>query len=59
MAIKYSFNADNHAWACVVLPLNGFGSANLILIYGQLLICINGARAGVIAGIAVVYTGIE
>ena len=43
----------------MVFPLNGFGSANLILICGQLLICINGARAGIIAGVAVVYTGIE
>ena len=43
----------------MVLPLNCFGSANLILIYGRLLICINGARAGVIAGVVVVYTGIE
>ena len=59
MAIKYCFNADNHAQASAVLPLNGFGSANLILICGRLLICINGACAGVIAGVAVVYTGIE
>ena len=43
----------------MVLPLNGFGSANLILICGQLLICINGACTGVIAGVAVVYMGIE
>ena len=43
----------------MVLPLNGFGSANLILICGWLLICINGACAGVIAGVAVVYTGME
>ena len=59
MAIKYRFNADNYARACVVLPLNGFSSANLILICGRLLICMNGARAGVVAGVAVVYTGIE
>ena len=59
MAIKYRFKADNHMRACVVLPLNGFGSANLILICGQLLICINGAYAGVVARVAVVYTGIE
>ena len=59
MAIKHHFNDDNHAQACVVLPLNGFGSANLILICGCLLICINGAHAGVIARVAVVYTGIE
>ena len=42
-----------------MLPLNSFGSANLILICGQLLICINGARMGVVAGVAVVYTGME
>ena len=58
-AMKYCFNADNHARACVVLPLNGFGSANLILICSQLLICINGAHTGVVAGVAVVYTGTE
>ena len=45
--------------ACVLLPLNGFGSVNLILICSRLLICINGARAGVVAGVAVVYTGID
>ena len=49
----------NHVWACTVLLLNGFGSANLIFICGRLLICMNGARAGVIAGVAVVYMGIE
>ena len=43
----------------MVLLLNGFGSANLILICSQLLICINGSRTGVIAGDAVIYTGIE
>ena len=59
MAIKYHFNADNLARACAVLPLNGFGSANLILICGRLLMCINGARASVVAGVAVVYTGFE
>ena len=58
-AIKYCFKADNHAQACVVLPLNSFGSANLILICSQLLICINGARTGVITGVAVVYMAIE
>ena len=42
-----------------MLPLNGFGSANLILICGRLLMCINGAHLGVIAGVAVVYTDIE
>ena len=59
IAMKYHFRADNHAQACVVLPLNGFGSTNLILICGQLLLCINGARAGVVAGVAIVYMGIE
>ena len=43
----------------MVLPLNGFGFANLILICGQLLLCANGARMGVIGGVAVVYMGIE
>ena len=59
MAIKYRFNADNYVRACVVLLLNGFGSASLILICGQLLVCINGACTGIIAGVAVVYTGTE
>ena len=59
MAMKYYFKADNYVWACVVLPLNGFVSANLIIICGRLLLCINGALAGVIPGVAVVYTGIE
>ena len=59
IAINYHFKADNHTWACVLLPLNGFAFANLILICSQLLICINGAQAGVIAGVVVVYTSIE
>ena len=42
----------------MVLPLNGFGSANLILICGLLLFA-NGACIGAIAGIAVFYTGME
>ena len=42
-----------------MLPLNGFGSANLILICGRLLMCINDAHTGVVAAVAVVYTGIE
>ena len=58
MAMKYRFSADNHARACAVLPLNGFGSANLILICGWLM-PLNGARVGVVAGVAVVYTGME
>ena len=59
MAIKYHFKADNHVRACVVLPLNGFGSADLVLICGWLLLCINCACTGVVARVAVVYTGIE
>ena len=58
-AIKHHFKADNYVQACMVLPFNGFGFANLILICSQLLICINGARAGNIAGVVVVYAGIE
>ena len=57
--MKYHFKADNHTQACMVLLLNGFGSTNLILICSWLLICINGALAGVIAGVAVDYTVIE
>ena len=45
-------------WACVVLPLNCLGSANLILFCGQFLLA-NGAHSGVISGIVVVYIGIE
>ena len=59
MAMKYHFKVDYYAQAWVVLPLNGFGSTSLILICGQLLLCANSACAGIIAGIAVVYTGIE
>ena len=44
--------------ACVVLPLNGFGSTNLILICGWFLLD-NGARMGIIAGIVVIYMAIE
>ena len=50
---------DNHTLACVVLPLNGFGSTSLILICGQLLFA-NGACMGIIVGvIVVVYMGME
>ena len=42
----------------MVLPVNGFGSTSLILIFGQLLLFANGACKGIIAGIAVVYTWI-
>ena len=58
-AIKYHFKVDNYTQAFMVLPLNGFGSASLVLICGRLLLCVNGACAGVIAGVAVVYMGIE
>ena len=58
MAMKYLLKADNHMQACVVLPLNGSGSTNFILICGQLLFS-NDAYVGVVAGIVVVYTGIE
>ena len=43
----------------MVLPVNGFGITSLILICGYLLVVANSAHAGVIAGIAVGYTGIE
>ena len=58
-AMKYYFKVDNHKRACMLLPLTGFGSASLILICSWLLLCANGARMGVISGVAVVYTGIE
>ena len=59
MAKKYCFKADNHAQACMVLRLNGFGSTTLIFICSQLLLCGNGACMGIIARVAAVYTGIE
>ena len=59
MAIKYLFKADNHAWACVVLPVNGFGSTYLILICSQLLLFAKGACTSVITCVALVYIGIE
>ena len=43
----------------MVLPLNGFGFASLILISGCLLLCANGTSMGIISGVAIVYTGIE
>ena len=43
----------------MVLLVNGFGSANLILICGWLLLFTNGAHVGIIAGVAVVYIGME
>ena len=57
--MKYHFKVNNYTWACVVLRLSGFGSANLIFICGQLLLCANGACEGVVARVSVVYTGIE
>ena len=56
--MKYLFKVDNHVWACVAVPLNGFGSISLTLICGQMLFA-NDARAGVIAGVAVIYTSME
>ena len=44
--------------ACVVLSLNGFGFANLILICGWLLLA-DGAHMYVIASVVVAYIGIE
>ena len=58
IALKYHFKVDNHMQACMVLPLNGFGSTNLILICGQLLFA-NGACVDVIAGVVLVYMAIE
>ena len=57
--MKYHFKVDNYAQACVVLPVNGFGCAYLILICSQLLLFASGAYVGIIAGVAVVYRGIE
>ena len=59
MAMKYCFKVDNYTWACVVLPVNGFSSANFIVICVQLLLFANGAYTGIVAGIVVFYTGIE
>ena len=42
-----------------MLLLNGFGSTSLILICSWLLLCANSAHIGLIAGVAVVYMGIE
>ena len=57
--MKYHFKADNHMQACVVFPLNSFGSTNLMFICSQMLIFINGACTSVITRVAVVYMGIE
>ena len=45
---------DNYA--CMVLPLNGFGSTGLILIYSCFLLN-NGAYIVIVADVS--YTGIE
>ena len=45
-------------WICIVSPLNGFGSINLILICGHFLLD-NGACMGVVAGVIIIYTGIK
>ena len=42
-----------------MLPLNGLGSINLILICGQFFLFANKTCAGVISGIVVIYTGIK
>ena len=47
---------DNYAQTCMVLPLNGFGYVNSILIYVQFLLT-NEACAGAVAGIS--YTGMN
>ena len=57
--MKYCLKSDSHVWACMVLPVNSFGSASLILICGRLLLLANSAHMGIIAGVAVVYIGIE
>ena len=59
MAINYHFKVNNHAQACMALPVNGFGFASLILICGQLWLFANSAHVGVITSVAVVYMGIE
>ena len=41
-----------------MLPLNGFGSNNLILICYWFLFA-NGAHTGIMAGVVIVYTGMK
>ena len=43
----------------MVFPLNSLSSINLILICGQFLLFANRACTGIIAGVVVVYLGIE
>ena len=43
----------------MILPLNGFGSTNLIPFYGWFLLFANGASAGIVASVCVIYMGIE
>ena len=50
---------ESHVWACMVLPLNGFGSINLILICSQFLLFAYGACVAGISGVVVIYSGIE
>ena len=47
---------DNHAFTCMVLPLNGLNSASFTLLYGQFLFA-NGLCMGAIGGFF--YMGIE
>ena len=47
---------DNHSQACMVLPLNSFGSAIFLLVYGWFLLA-NEACTGIVTGI--IYMGIE
>ena len=56
IAMKKYFRVDNYDCACMVLPLNGFGSNCFMLVYGWFLLA-NGAYICIIAGI--VYTSIE
>ena len=46
-------------WVCVVLPLKGFGAANLLQICSWFLLFANGARTGIIAGVVVIYMAIK
>ena len=43
----------------MVLPLNDFSSANLILIYGWFLLFSNKACVGIISGVVAVYMGMK
>ena len=54
--MKQCFNVDNHAWACMVFPLKGFGSATLILNY-RLFLMVNQACTYIVVGIT--YMGFK